>query len=316
MTLRVNYLVSSYNKRDYLPAVLRSVERDQALTGGHVILIDDGSQDGSDAICEDFARQNHAVSYFRQENRGIFGTTNRLVGHSNADWVRFVDCDDPILPGSTAYLIDLAEREGTDLAFGEGATYGPDPLALDACEPFSSVGAGESVIDDALAYSLRNFSFVPTQCVLRRATLSDIFPLREDLVSCQDYAINLRVARRSGFARTNAVVCRRLVGASNRLSYHEALTFHQTARIVKDVACEGFDEPTQRQAVAKQIGRAMRWMRHNRPHARLSLRYWSFFWRRQSCRVLGKVPFHRWMDAIIDLYAEDAKDILRGKRPY
>lgn len=314
--MTADYLVSSYNKRAHLPAVLQSVKEDRELTGGRIVLIDDGSQDGSDAICAAFAQQNGVV-YFRQQNRGIFGTVNRLVEQIEADWIRFVDCDDPILPGSTAYLIALAERVGTTLAFGAARPYGPAPIIPGEVEAFSGEGARDDVIADALDYSLLGFNFVPTQCVLRVAGLKGIFPLREDLISCQDYAINLRVARTSGFARTDAAVCRQLLGVQNRLSAREALTFHQSVRIIQDVARETFDTETKRKAAAKQIGRAMRWMRHNHKNERLRSRYWRFFLRRQMCRFPGlAIPFDHWIDAVADLYAEEVADLLGGARPY
>lgn len=313
----VDYLVSSYNKHEHLPAVLQSVLDDCALTGGRIVLIDDGSTDGSDALCAEFARAHSHVVFVSQKNRGIFGTVNRLAEHIQSDWIRFVDCDDPIKAGSTAYLIALAERMGSALAYGAARQYGPEPLSPGSVEAFNPAGAEDGIIADALDYALRGFNFVPTQCVLRTASLGGVFPLREDLISCQDYAINLRVARISPFAYTTAVVCCQMLGAQNRLSAREALTLHQTVRIIQDVAREGFDDNTRRMALAKQIGRAMRWMRRSRPHARLDSRYWSFLLRRQVCRVPGvPLPFDAWMNAVADFYAEDVADVLGGVKPY
>ena len=51
----VSYLVSSYNKRPWLPAVLASVARERGKTGGEIVLIDDGSADGSADLCAAFA---------------------------------------------------------------------------------------------------------------------------------------------------------------------------------------------------------------------------------------------------------------------
>lgn len=97
--LTVSYLVSSYNKSEYLISVLESVESELKQTGGDVLIIDDGSTDGSWAAIEAFSRRDARITVQRQENRGIFNVTNQLIRSGTEKWMRIVDCDDPPILG-------------------------------------------------------------------------------------------------------------------------------------------------------------------------------------------------------------------------
>lgn len=116
--LTVSYLVSSYNKSEYLNSVLESVASELKQTGGDVLIVDDGSTDGSWATIEAFIKCDPRITARRQENRGIFNVTNQLIKAGAEKWMRIIDCDDPPILGSTALLVEIAERENADYVLG------------------------------------------------------------------------------------------------------------------------------------------------------------------------------------------------------
>jgi glycosyltransferase involved in cell wall biosynthesis len=87
---------------------LESVWQEAAALEAEIILVDDGSSDGSTQICERFANDHPEILFWRQDNRGIFPTVNLIALKAQGRWVRFCDSDDPLILGSTRRLIDAA----------------------------------------------------------------------------------------------------------------------------------------------------------------------------------------------------------------
>jgi glycosyltransferase involved in cell wall biosynthesis len=259
-----SFLVTSYNKAAYLPAVLDSVQREAQPLGGEVILVDDGSTDGSDLICKAFADQHPEIVYWRQENRGIFPTINAIATKARGRWVRFCDSDDPLIPGSTLRLIEIAERAGAGLAHGRGIVYGPDPLSEDCLSLRPSPSPTVERHLDGLMYLIRGMDFTPSMAVCRADALKDALPLPDDLISCQDLALWLPIARRLPIVSIEEPVCFNLKGVSNQLSQNYALTIQQTIRITQRNG-DLLSPRHKRAAILKAASRTRRWLRKVHP---------------------------------------------------
>jgi hypothetical protein len=258
----ITYLVSSFQKAPYIGSVLESIRLDRIGIPSEVIILDDGSRDGSFDIVLDFARRNEGVTALAQENRGIFHVMNRLLPMARMPWIRLVDSDDPLVPGSSATLIEAAQRLKAAYAFGEAVKYGPKPLYAGALKPMSAAIPKASVLRDPIAYALRGFRTIPSTTLIARPALDDVVPL-PDLRSCQDLAIALALFPRHRVASIAATVCHQLVGIRERLSANETLTFHQTLRVIQHYGARSLDTPHRAMALVKSLSRSMRWMREN-----------------------------------------------------
>ncbi|HEY7646806.1 MAG TPA: glycosyltransferase family 2 protein, partial [Hyphomicrobiales bacterium] len=176
-TVPVSFLVTSYNKAAYLPLVLDSVWHEAKAVGGEFILVDDGSTDGSDRICENFAERHAVACYWRQENRGVYATINSVAAKARGDWVRFCDSDDPLVPGSTRRLIEVAEEHGAGVAYGGSIPYGPEPLSMDSIAREGAAPGASRLHPDGLMYLIREMNFTPSMAIYRREALNDALPL-------------------------------------------------------------------------------------------------------------------------------------------
>lgn len=103
---RVDVIIPVFNAAGYLARAVRS-----ALANGaaRVILVDDGSTDGSGAICDALARQDMRIAVLHQENRGASAARNAGLAAAVAEYVAFLDADDMLAPGA---LAALTERVG------------------------------------------------------------------------------------------------------------------------------------------------------------------------------------------------------------
>ena len=262
--MTVSYLVSSYNKSEYLICVLESVASELKQTGGDVLIIDDGSTDGSWAAIEAFSRRGPRITVRRQENRGIFNVTNQLIREGAEKWMRIIDCDDPPILGSTAHLVEIAEREKADYIFGKTIPYGPEPLASAKLLQFQEMPHKIEVIADPLKYAIREYNHVPTTALIRRSCIPPGTQLNENFISCQDLALALPIFVNAKVLRIDAPVCHQLTRSSKRLSANEALTRFQTTQIIKEFGRTRFDTRYKYMSARKHVSRALRYMRHQR----------------------------------------------------
>lgn len=107
MTPAVSVVVPCYNAAPYLAEALASIAA-QGVPGVEVIVVDDGSTDGSAAVAE---RGGHAVRVVRQANQGISAARNRGLALARAPLVAFLDADDVWTPGSLSARLDMLERD-------------------------------------------------------------------------------------------------------------------------------------------------------------------------------------------------------------
>jgi hypothetical protein len=97
----VSVIVPTFNRASFLEDTIGSI-LDQTVAVHEVLLVDDGSTDGTQALVEALVARNpdwhQRVRYFRQENRGKSVALNVGLRHAVGDWIAFNDSDDQWLP--------------------------------------------------------------------------------------------------------------------------------------------------------------------------------------------------------------------------
>lgn len=91
----VSVVVPVYNTADYLDRCLQSIIN-QTYKDFEVILIDDGSTDGSDIICKKYLGQDKRIKYCRIQNSGVSVARNTGIQNASGEFLLFVDSDDYI----------------------------------------------------------------------------------------------------------------------------------------------------------------------------------------------------------------------------
>ncbi len=102
--MKLSIVVPIYNTELYLKACLQSII-DQTCPNMEILLIDDGSTDGSSTICKEFAQKDTRVIYIRQENKGLIGARRTGAEHASGEFLMYVDSDDWIDPGMAEFLV-------------------------------------------------------------------------------------------------------------------------------------------------------------------------------------------------------------------
>jgi glycosyltransferase involved in cell wall biosynthesis len=93
----ISVVVTIYNKEQYLKKCIDSLVN-QTLRGLELILVDDGSTDGSGKICDEYAKKYKNIRVIHQDNEGLISARISGVNISSGDWIGFVDSDDYVEP--------------------------------------------------------------------------------------------------------------------------------------------------------------------------------------------------------------------------
>lgn len=106
--MKLSIIIPAYNAEAYLPQCLDSILA-QERPGCEVIVVDDGSTDGTAALLEHYPD----VKVVHQENRGMSTARNRGLDEARGEYILFVDSDDLLTDGALKTLV--AELSGEDI---------------------------------------------------------------------------------------------------------------------------------------------------------------------------------------------------------
>lgn len=113
----VSVVVPFYNVEAYLAECLDSLLA-QDFEDFEVLLVDDGSPDGSRAIAEDYTRRDPRLRLLTRPNGGLGAARNTGVRAARGEFLTFVDSDDLLPPSALGILVDTARRTGSDIVAG------------------------------------------------------------------------------------------------------------------------------------------------------------------------------------------------------
>ena len=98
-------VVPVYNTKEYLADCLNSIVS-QDFKDYEVIIVDDGSNDGSSEICDDYCYRNNNFRVIHQANDGLAGARNTGIKEAKGEWIWFIDSDDFIVPGALSAFVE------------------------------------------------------------------------------------------------------------------------------------------------------------------------------------------------------------------
>ena len=110
----VSIIVPVYNAEIYLGPCLESL-RSQTWPDLEIILVNDGSTDGSGQLCAAAARVDGRIRFLDRPNGGVSAARNAALAAAKGDYLQFSDSDDLLTPDATETLVRAAQVTGADL---------------------------------------------------------------------------------------------------------------------------------------------------------------------------------------------------------
>lgn len=111
---KLSVIVPVYNTEKYLRECIDSILA-QTFTNFELILVDDGSTDGSGAICDEYAGKDPRVQVIHQQNSGATVARRKGASHARGEYIAFVDSDDWISQYMYQDMVTKAEAYDTDM---------------------------------------------------------------------------------------------------------------------------------------------------------------------------------------------------------
>jgi glycosyltransferase involved in cell wall biosynthesis len=188
---RVSVVIPVHNREHLVEGAVRSVLA-QTYPDLEVIVVDDGSTDGTAGVLEAVARQDPRVSILTHPtSRGAQAARNSGIRASSGRWVTFLDSDDRYLPDSITLRMEEARRRAVTVVHGEARR-----VAATGTEPLFGVPRLEgNVRRELLACPGPLFPAL----LVRRDVLAMIGYLDESIIAWQEWDTAIRLSRVARF---------------------------------------------------------------------------------------------------------------------
>ena len=119
----VSILIPAYNAAPFLSRSVASV-LGQTFDDFEIIIVDDGSTDGTGEIADKMAAEEPHIKVVHQENRGLAEARRSGIEAATADYICHLDADDELLPDAIAFLYDkcVSHDQGRRRGLLQGAS--------------------------------------------------------------------------------------------------------------------------------------------------------------------------------------------------
>ena len=112
--IKASIIIPVYQAEKYIRRCLDSVTA-QTYKDFEVVIIDDGSSDGSGEICDAYAEKDKRFRVIHQENQGVAAARYRGVEEARGEWLFWIDADDYADVHLVAKVMEVAEKEDADI---------------------------------------------------------------------------------------------------------------------------------------------------------------------------------------------------------
>lgn len=115
----VSVVIPVYNVKKYLDECMESVVN-QSYRNLEIIIVDDGSTDGSGEACDEWGRKDSRIKVIHRENGGLSVARNTGIEASTGEFIAFIDSDDYFEQNAIEVLYNCATSLNADLTVGQG----------------------------------------------------------------------------------------------------------------------------------------------------------------------------------------------------
>lgn len=198
----VSVVIPVFNGAPFVAKAVASVKA-QTVRDVEVLVVDDGSTDGTQAVLADLQR-TAGITWFQQDHGGPARSRNRGLAEARGEFVALLDCDDVWLPNKLAAQLELIRNHPgvgvvhTDFeSVDERGTVLETVRARHSGEPLVQAFCGGHVA-------------LPSTLLIRRTVLEKVGALNPDLYGSEDSDLTIRLYAATQFACVDRVLVRKL----------------------------------------------------------------------------------------------------------
>jgi len=206
--MQISVVVPTFNRAHTLPRALDSVLR-QSLPVAEIIVVDDGSQDGTANLIR---RRYPQVHYLRQPNGGVSSARNRGIEAAGGDWIAFLDSDDAWLPDKLAAQRAVLRGHPNIRLCHTQEIWVRNGRRVNQMDKHAKSGGY------IFRKCLPRCVISPSAALLHRALFAELGAFDEELPACEDYDLWLRICATELVAFVPEPQLRKYGGHADQLS--------------------------------------------------------------------------------------------------
>jgi len=214
--LSVSVVIPTYNYGRFISEAIQSV-LEQTYPIFEIIVVDDGSTDGTESIVKEFGDR---IRYVKQENLGVCAARNTGIEMSSGDLIAFLDADDSWLPDKTQKQVTIF-IEDAEVGLVHCGMREFDTLTGETLEML--VEGGEGWVAEELALGEKPVICGPGGAIMVRRDVIETtgnFDTRLKILEDWDFCLRIAMRHKVGFVR-EALVDYRSHGANAHLNVDE-----------------------------------------------------------------------------------------------
>lgn len=194
--MQYSIIIPVYNAEATLRRCLSSIVR-QPFSDYELLLINDGSTDGSDRICREYADAYPQIRYVAKENGGVSSARNLGLEQASGTYILFVDSDDYVAEDYFAVISDALEHDAPDLLLFGYRNFGSASTAWDTGVFHENTEVG---VARRVSYAMEQYLFSSLLSKVFRRQLIERYGIRfeaglsigEDQVFIFSYAMHIQ----------------------------------------------------------------------------------------------------------------------------
>jgi glycosyltransferase involved in cell wall biosynthesis len=187
--MRVSVILPTFNRAAVLPRAIESI-RTQPGVFFEIIVVDDGSTDGTKSVVDKFVGQKAEVRYFFQPNRGPAAARNLGIQNGAGEFIAFLDSDDEWLPGKLKAQLEYFESNSEALVCQTEEIWIRNGRRVNPMKKHQK--SGGSIFERCLPLCVVS----PSAVMMRREFFDKVGLFDESLPACEDYDLWLRASAR------------------------------------------------------------------------------------------------------------------------
>lgn len=114
MNDKISIIIPIYNVKKYINKCIESIIN-QTYKNLEIILVDDGSTDGSGKICDEFKKEDNRIVVIHKKNEGVSSARNEGLKIATGDYIGFIDADDFIEKDMYLKMINRIKKDNTKM---------------------------------------------------------------------------------------------------------------------------------------------------------------------------------------------------------
>lgn len=185
--MNISIIIPAHNAAGTLGETLESILK-QTFQNWEAIVVDNGSNDGTQAVASAFAEKDHRIRMVSEPQKGVSMARNTGIKAARFDWLLFLDADDWIVSRHLERMTNvLAENPNLDGVHCGWINIAPDGSQF--CDGFCKEEG------DLFNSFVSTCLFAIHACIIRRSVVMSVGGFDTSLVTCEDWDLWQRIAR-------------------------------------------------------------------------------------------------------------------------